>query len=80
MQQVLAQHAAQGAQFVSFFMEPRWQGALVPRPHNPFSFDPDNTNYESDALYRSIDWVRLHGRGHQFLSSARHTRPIVVKR
>ncbi len=68
MQQVLAQHAVQGAQFVSFFMEPRWQGVLAPRPHNPFSFDPENTHYDSDALYRSIDWVRLHGRGHQFLS------------
>lgn len=58
MQRTLAQHRAQGAQFVSFFMEPRWQGHLVPRGHNPFSFDPENTHYHSDALYRALDEVR----------------------
>lgn len=58
LQTALTQHRAQGAQFVSFFMEPRWQGALVPRGHNPFSFDVDNAHYHSDALYRAVDGVR----------------------
>ena len=42
-------------------MEPRWQGALVERPHNPFSFDPENTHYHSAALYQAVDWIRQHG-------------------
>lgn len=61
LQEVLARHAAQGAQFLSFFMEPRWQGALVERPHNPFSFDPENAHYHSAALYQAVDWIRQHG-------------------
>jgi hypothetical protein len=54
MQQMLSQHAARGAQFVSFFMEPRWQGQRVPRPHNIFSFDPENAQFGSDQLYRAL--------------------------
>ena len=55
---VLASHAAHGAQFLSFFLEPRWRGALVPRAaHNPFSFDPDNQQFGSDVLYRSLQQV-----------------------
>lgn len=58
LRQVLASHAAQGAQFLSFFLEPRWKGALVPRDaHNPFSFDPDNPQFGSDVLYRSMQRV-----------------------
>lgn len=53
MQALLARHAAQGAQFLSFFLEPRWNGALVERTHNIFSFDPDNPRFGSDQLYRS---------------------------
>ncbi|CAM3492710.1 Beta-galactosidase-like protein [Paracidovorax anthurii] len=54
MQQVFERHARHGAEFLSFFVEPRWQGALVPRGHNMFSFDPDNAQFGSDRLYRSV--------------------------
>ena len=55
---VLDAHRADGAQFLSFFLEPRWRGALVPRAaHNPFSFDPDNREFGSDVLYRSMQQV-----------------------
>lgn len=57
MQTLLARHAAQGAQFLSFFLEPRWNGALVERTHNIFSFDPDNPRFGSDQLYRSVQQV-----------------------
>ena len=54
VRRMLGQHAARGAEFLSFFLEPRWYGRLVPRSHNPFAFDPDNGSYGSDALYRSV--------------------------
>lgn len=57
VQQMLGQHAQRGAQFVSFFLEPRWQGQLLDRPHNFFSFDPQNPQFSSDALYRSVQQV-----------------------
>lgn len=44
MQRILAQHAARGAEFLSFFLEPRWHGQLVARGSNMFSFDPEKTN------------------------------------
>ena len=53
LQGVLAQHAAQGAAFVSFFLEPRWQGQRVERGHNLFSFDPQNPRFGSDRLYQA---------------------------
>ena len=53
LQGVLARHAAQGAAFVSFFLEPRWQGRRVERGHNPFSFDPENPRFGSDQLYQA---------------------------
>lgn len=53
LQSVLARHAAQGAAFVSFFLEPRWKGQRVERAHNLFSFDPENPQFGSDRLYRS---------------------------
>lgn len=53
LRQVLDAHARHGADFLSFFAEPRWHGALVPRDHNIFSFDPDNPKFGSDRLYRS---------------------------
>ncbi|MEO7392688.1 MAG: beta-galactosidase, partial [Ramlibacter sp.] len=37
LQQTLDLHAAHGADFVSFFLEPRWDGKLVSRGHNIFS-------------------------------------------
>lgn len=52
--QMLGQHAARGAAFLSFFLEPRWQGALLARTHNMFSFDPDNTQFGSAALYPAV--------------------------
>ena len=54
LQRTLDQHAARGAEFLSFFMEPRWEGKLVARGHNIFSFDPDNPQFGSDALYESM--------------------------
>jgi hypothetical protein len=46
-------HERQGAEFVSYFVEPRWKGQLVSRGHNMFSFDADNPKYGSDKLYES---------------------------
>ena len=54
MQRILAQHAARGAEFLSFFLEPRWQGQLVARGNNIFSFDPENKRFGSDYLHSSI--------------------------
>lgn len=51
--QVLEQHAQHGADFLSFFIEPRWDGARVPRGHNMFSLDPQNPQFGSDTLYRA---------------------------
>jgi len=51
---VLDAHANQGAEFVSFFLEPRWKGKLIPRPHNIFSFDPANPKFGSDRLYEAV--------------------------
>ncbi|MDA8453503.1 hypothetical protein M4R22_01890 [Acidovorax sp. GBBC 3334] len=53
VQRVMEAHARHGAEFLSFFLEPRWNGHLVPRGHNIFSFDPDNALFASDQLYRS---------------------------
>lgn len=57
MLQIFAQHATRGSEFVSFFLEPRWQGQLVARKHNLFSFDPDNKKFNSDFLYSSIKHI-----------------------
>ena len=57
MQQMLGQHAQRGAQFVSFFLEPRWQGALVQRGHNTFSLDSENAQFGSATLYQSVQQV-----------------------
>ena len=54
LRRVLAAHEAQGAQFLSFFLEPRWNGRLVARGHNLFSLDPDNAMYGSPQLYESF--------------------------
>ena len=51
---VLDAHARHGAEFVSFFLEPRWKGVLLARGHNIFSLDPDNRKFNSDQLYRSM--------------------------
>lgn len=54
MQRTLARHAARGAEFLSFFLEPRWKGELVSRGHNLFSLDPDNAEFGSDRLYHAM--------------------------
>jgi hypothetical protein len=53
LRRTIEQHAARGAEFISFFLEPRWQDRLVTREHNIFSFDPENTRFGSSELYRS---------------------------
>ncbi|MDB5847606.1 MAG: hypothetical protein JWP29_1358, partial [Rhodoferax sp.] len=54
LQQVLDRHAAQGAEFLSFFVEPQWHDQLVARGHNIFSFDPENARFGSDRLYAAM--------------------------
>lgn len=54
MRRMLDVHADQGAEFLSFFLEPRWHGALVKRDHNLFSLDPDNEKFGSARLYQSM--------------------------
>lgn len=50
----LEQHSRRGATFLSFFMEPRWEGQRVERGHNIFSIDPQNPQFGSDVLYNSM--------------------------
>nr|WP_295941547.1 beta-galactosidase [uncultured Acidovorax sp.] len=54
LNQVLTRHYAEGAQFISFFMEPRVKGKLFEPGINLFSFDPQNTAYGSDSLYEAM--------------------------
>lgn len=61
MRQVLNRHEQQGARFLSFFMEPRWQGRKASRHTNLFSFDPQNREYGSDRLYESVRGVLAQG-------------------
>ncbi|WP_255440835.1 beta-galactosidase [Caenimonas sedimenti] len=51
---VFRTHARQGAQFLSFFMEPRWNGHRTSRHINLFSLDPENKAYGSDKLYEGV--------------------------
>ncbi len=51
---VLNQHRANGARFLSFFLETRWQSQRVTTVPNLFSFDPDNSQHASDKLYSSM--------------------------
>lgn len=53
LRHTLDQHAARGAQFLSFFLEPHWQGQLVARDANMFSFSPENAPFGSAQLYQS---------------------------
>ncbi|HSV50897.1 MAG TPA: beta-galactosidase [Burkholderiaceae bacterium] len=52
-QTALDAHANRGAEFISFFLEPRWEGKLVDRGHNIFSLDPANAKFGSAQLYES---------------------------
>lgn len=45
----LERHRLNGAQFVSFFMEPRWQGELIQQGMNIFSIDPANASQVGSA-------------------------------
>lgn len=54
LQKVFSEHAAQGAAFLSFFLEPFWKNHPVERSPNLFSFDPRNTAFGSDALYEAM--------------------------
>ena len=50
----LRQHRDNGARFLSFFLETRWQEQRVSSTANPFSFDPENRQHGSDQLYSSM--------------------------
>lgn len=54
MRNILSRQKNQGAEFISFFMEPRWNGQLIERKHNIFSFDTENRKFGSDALHESM--------------------------
>ena len=53
LQTVLEGHARHGAQFLSFFVEPAWQGERLERTFNPFAFDPHNHEHGSQDLYEA---------------------------
>ena len=57
VQHMLAQHKQRGAEFLSFFLEPHWQGALLERGYNTFSLDPQNAQFGSAALYQSVQQI-----------------------
>lgn len=61
LQQVLDRHHKEGAEFISFFMEPRVKGRLFEPGINMFSFDPQNVAYGSDVLYSSMAQVLRRG-------------------
>lgn len=51
----LERHRIHGAQFVSFFMEPRWSGELIEPGMNIFSLDPENSRQAGSAeVYRAF--------------------------
>ncbi len=50
-------HRAQGARFLSFFMESRWQSDGSSTDRNRFSFDVDNPTSGSDKLFQSMKAV-----------------------
>lgn len=54
MRDLLERHARQGGTFLSFFMEPRWQGRKASLHTNLFSIDPQNPQFGSDRLYASM--------------------------
>ena len=54
---IFKQHEKNGAEFLSFFLEPRWKGNLVTNQNNIFSFDPENKKFNSDKLYIQIQMM-----------------------
>ena len=57
LRKTLALHARRGAKFLSFFLEPYWEGRAVERAHNIFSLDPQNPQFGSAQLYRSMQEI-----------------------
>lgn len=57
---VLRRHRDEGAQFLSFFLETRWNGNRVRAEINPLAFDPDNHLHESELLYSSMQSLLAH--------------------
>lgn len=55
----LSWHRQNGARFLSFFLETRWQGQRITSNSNVFSFDPDNRLSGSDQLYASMKTLLL---------------------
>ena len=53
LRQALGRHQQQGAQYVSFFMEPRWHGERLGPGTNIFSLDPDNPQFSSNTSIRA---------------------------
>lgn len=49
-----SRHQAAGAQFISMFVEGRWQGHYMSEDRNLFAFDPDNHAYGSDLLFSAL--------------------------
>jgi len=64
LEHTLKQHAAQGAEFLSFFLEPRWHGQVATDRRNIFSMDPENGNFGSDHLYESLQYFLKFGNSH----------------
>lgn len=54
LEQALQQHRRAGAEFLSFFMEPAWQGAEIERIANPFSLSPSNPFKGSNTTFESL--------------------------
>lgn len=71
VRQTLELHRHNGAAFFSFFLEPMWDAAEVPRiSPNPFAFSPGNTFKGSDATYASLQQVLASGEPRQRTSNA----------
>ena len=54
LRQVFAAHAARNADFLTFFLEPYWEGQALERTPNLFSFDSRNGAFGSDVLYEAL--------------------------
>lgn len=51
---VLTSHQQNGADFLSFFLETKWQNQSISAAPNLFSFDSENTKFASNQLYSSL--------------------------
>lgn len=52
LQALVRRHHADGARFLSFFLDTRHEGRRLTEP-NPFSLEPDNPQFSSDALAKA---------------------------